>query len=242
MLHQTRGIVLKTINHAENSVISQIFTEKFGLQSYIIHGAKKNKAKIRINILQPLHLLDMIVYHKNNGNIQRISEARPSPLFQTLPYEVEKSAISLYLTEVLYKCLKQQSTDKALFEYIFHTVSWLDAAEKTPPHFHLYFLLRLSKFLGFYPALPSTPLPYLDLQNGVFTRNAPAHQYVLQEPHTSQWIGLMRCTIENLIQYRIPIDDRRLLLQKIMDFYRLHVDNFGEIKSHHVFEEVLRLR
>ncbi len=240
MLHKTRGIVLKIINHAENSVICQIFTEKFGLQSYIIHGAKKNKARIHINILQPLHLLEMIVYHKNNGSIQRISEARQFPLFQTLPYEVEKSSMALYLTEVLYKCLKQQSADDSLFEYIFHSVSWLDSSTKVPPSFHLYFLIRLSKFLGFYPALPANQLPYLDLHDGVFTKLAPPHHFVLQEPHTSQWISLMRCSIENLIDYRLSITDRRFLLQKIIDFYRLHIDNFGEINSHHVLEEVLR--
>lgn len=239
MLHKTRGIVLKTINHGETSIICQVFTEKFGLQSYMIHGAKKNKAKIHANILQPLHLLDMVVYHKNNGNIQRVSEVRQSPLFHTIPYELEKSAMAIYLTEVLFKCLKQQSADEYLFEYIFSAVSWLDSTEKAPVNFHLYFLLRLSKFLGFYPAIQKANQPYFDLKDGVFCSHPPYHNLVLEEPHTSQWVTLLSSSFESLETIKIPILDRRILLKKVTEFYRLHVENFGEIKSHLVLEEVL---
>lgn len=239
MLHKTRGIVLKTINHSESSVICQIFTEKFGLQSYIIHGVKKNKAKIHYNILQPLHLLEMVVYHKNNGNIQRITEARQVPLFQRIPYDVAKSSIAIYLTEVLFKCLKQQGADDYLFEYIYSAVSWLDSSPTTPANFHLYFLLRLSKFLGFYPAIPHGNEPYFDLKDGVFSKNAPYHNMVLQEPHTSQWILLLSSRFETLAELKIPVADRRILMKSLMDYYRFHIENFGEIKSHLILEEVL---
>ena len=90
MLHKVRGIVLKTTLYSENSVVVQVFTDKFGIQSYLINGVKKPKAKIPMNVLQPLHLLDMVVYHKMNTQIQRVAEARPSPVFKTIPYQVVK--------------------------------------------------------------------------------------------------------------------------------------------------------
>jgi DNA repair protein RecO (recombination protein O) len=85
MLHKTRGIVFKTTDFGENSIIVQVFTEKFGLQSYMVNGAKKPKAKIGRNMLQPLHLLEMVVYHKNTGNVQRIKELKNSPQLLTIP-------------------------------------------------------------------------------------------------------------------------------------------------------------
>src|SRR5215475_9848694 len=115
MLHKTRGIVFKTTEYGESSVIVQVFTEKFGLQSYIINCVKKPKAKITRNMLQPLHLLDMVVYHKNTGSVQRIAELKNSPLLQTVPYDVIKSGIAIFLNEVLYKAVKQQSADERLF-------------------------------------------------------------------------------------------------------------------------------
>jgi DNA repair protein RecO (recombination protein O) len=96
MLHKTRGIVFKATDYGESSVIVQIFTEKFGLQSYIINGAKKPKAKIGRNMLQPLHLLDLVVYHKNTGSVQRITELKNSPVLLSIPYDVIKSCIAIF--------------------------------------------------------------------------------------------------------------------------------------------------
>jgi DNA repair protein RecO (recombination protein O) len=125
MLHKTRGIVFKTTDYSESSVVVQIFTEKFGLQSYIINGVKKPRAKISRNMLQPLHLLDLVVYHKSAGNVQRISELKVSPVLQSIPYDVIKSCIAIFLNEVLYKAVKQQSADEQLFDFIFNAIEWL---------------------------------------------------------------------------------------------------------------------
>ena len=239
MLYKTRGIVLKATNYSESSVVVQVFTEKFGLQSYIVNGARKPKAKIGMTILQPLHLLDMVVYHRGNTSLQRISEARQRPPFQTIPYDIAKSAVVLFLNEILYKCLRQQSADEPLFDYVFNAVSWLDTLEKMPPNFHLLFLLKLSRYLGFLPVLPKNGQPFFDLKDGVFCRNLPPHSLVLQHPHTGQLADLLACSFDRLDSLTISLADRRFLLTKLIDFYRLHVDNMGEIKSHGVLEEVL---
>jgi len=239
MLHKTRGIVLKSTNYSESSVVVQVFTEKFGLQSYIVNGARKPKSRIGTSILQPLHLLDMVVYHRENASLQRIVEARQQPIFQTIPYDIVKSTVVLFLNEMLYKSLRQQAADSPLFDYVFNAISWLDTLERTPPHFHLFFLLRLSKYLGFNPALPKPDQPYFDLKDGVFCRSLPTHALVLQQPHTAQLAELLACSFDGLAALRIPLADRRFLLDKIIDFYRLHIDHMGEIKSHQVLEEVL---
>lgn len=239
MLHKTRGIVLKSTNYAESSVVVQIFTEKFGLQSYIVNGARKPKAKIGMSILQPLHLLDMVVYHRENSSLQRISEARQLPPLQTIPYDIVKSTVVLFLDEMLYKSLRQQSADEPLFNYVFNAISWLDSLEKMPPNFHVFFLLKLSRFLGFSPAMPKAGQVFFDLKDGVFCQCLPAHALVLQHPHTGQLADLLGSTFQNLNSLHIPLADRRFLLSKIIDFYRLHIDNMGEIKSHEVLEEVL---
>lgn len=238
MLHKTRGIVLRTINHRETSVICQIFTEKFGLQSYIINGAKRSRAKIHINILQPLHLLEMVVYHKASGDIQRISEARQIPPFQSIPYDDRKRALAIFLTEILKKCLKQQSADEPLFNYVYYSVSWLDKAEGAFPDFHLHFMMQLSKYLGFFPSRPARELRYFDLKDGVFLGQPPHHEFFLEDEQTTLWLAFMSMTLSNLPAFKIPLTERRKLLYRMIDYYTLHVDNFGKIQSHLILEEV----
>lgn len=240
MLHKTRGIIFKSNDYSENSVIVQIFTEKFGLQSYIVNGVKKPRAKIRQNSLQPLHLVEMVVYHKPAGNIQRISELRQIPVFQSIPYDLIKSSLVLFLNEVLYKAVREQSADEVLFEYMYHSIELLDRMAEGTANFHLYFLLRLTRFLGFYPDKTNAAASdFFDLQSGAYSKQQPSHSFILQGDHTKLWTALLNSSFENLSRIEMNAGQRKFLLEKLLDYYRLHIDNFGEIRSHKILEEVL---
>jgi DNA repair protein RecO (recombination protein O) len=240
MLHKTRGIVFKTTDYGESSVIVQVFTEKFGLQSYIVNGARKPKAKIARNMLQPLHLLDMVVYHKNTGNVQRIKELKNLPQLLTIPYDVIKSSLAIFLNEVLYKALKQQAADESSFDFVFSAIEWLDHQTEGLANFHLLFLIQLTRYLGFYPdRYLAGEADYFDLKNGVFSRYKPDSVLYLSPPYTQKFTMLLQCSFENMAQLKLNNDDRRYLVQKLLEYYALHVEGFGNVRSHEVLEEVL---
>jgi len=240
MLHKTRGIVLKTTDYAESSVIVQVFTEKFGLQSYIINGVKKAKTKISRNMLQPLHLLDMIVYHKNTGGIQRVAELKSAPLLQTIPYDIVKSSIVMFLNEVVYKTVKQQTADENLFDFLFSAIAWLDHQTEGVANFHLLFLISLTRYLGFYPdRYMAGEADYFDLKNGTFSRYKPDGFQFISQPYTKIFSDLLQTGFNNAAALKISNEDRRQLIAKLLDYYALHTENFGNVWSHEVLEEVL---
>ena len=240
MLHKTRGIVFKATDYGESSVIVQIFTEKFGLQSYIINGAKKPKAKIGRNMLQPLHLLDLVVYHKNTGSVQRISELKNSPVLLTVPYDVIKSCVAIFLNEVLYKAVKQQSPDENLFSFIFSGIEWLDHQTEGVANFHLVFLTQLTRYLGFYPdRYMAGNTDYFDIKNGQFTRYKPDSVSYLSPPHTQNFALVLQCSFENMHLLKLSNDERRYQVQKLLEYYAMHIEGFGNIRSGDVLEEVL---
>ncbi|MDO7743799.1 MAG: DNA repair protein RecO [Pedobacter sp.] len=240
MLHKTRGIVLKTTLYSESSVVVQIFTDKFGIQSYMINGVKKPRAKIRMNMLQSLHLVDMVVYHKPNSSIQRISELRPSPVFRTIPYDILKSTMIIFLNEVLYKSIRQQNADENIFDYIFNAISWFDESDESNSNFHLAFLLKLSRFLGFAPSMETkSDSSYFDLQEGEFKSLPPLHPFFIEKTAAILFISLFTTPFEKLSEIKIDNITRRLILDKILVYYTLHTASFGEIKSHQVLEDVL---
>ncbi|MEO6977482.1 MAG: DNA repair protein RecO [Mucilaginibacter sp.] len=240
MLHKTRGIVFKTTDYGESSVVVQVFTEKFGLQSYIVNGAKKPKAKIARNMLQPLHLLDMVVYHKETGNVQRIKELKNSPQLQSIPYDVIKSSVAMFLNEILYKAVKQQSADENMFDFVFSAIEWLDHQTDGIANFHLLFLIRLTRYLGFYPdRYLAGEADYFDLKNGTFSRYKPDSVLYLSPPHTQNFTMLLQGTFENIGSIKLSNDERRYLINKLLDYYALHIEGFGNIKSQAVLEEVL---
>jgi DNA repair protein RecO (recombination protein O) len=240
MLHKTRGIVFKTTNYAESSVIVQVYTEKFGLQSYIINGVKKPRAKISRNMLQPLFLLDMVVYHKPGGNIQRIAELKNEPLLQDIPYNVIKTSIVMFLNEVLYKSVKHQATDENLFGFIFHSIEWLEHQQEGLANFHLLFLLKLTRYMGFYPEVnQNVDADFFDLKEGLFKRYKPEHTLYLSPPHTQSFNQLLQYNFEDIAQLKMSNDERRYLINKLLEYYALHIDNFGNVQSNGILEEVL---
>ncbi len=240
MLHKTRGIVLKTTTYSESSVVVQVFTEKFGIQSYLINGVKKPKAKIPMNMLQPLHLLEMVVYHKQNIQIQRISEARLMPMFKSIPYDVIKNTIIQFLNEVLYKSIRQQHVDEQLFEYLYNAISWFDETDGWSTNFHLSFLMKLTRFLGFAPRPQTRPdQKYFDLQDGNFTSLAPIHPYFANAEEGKSLMLLLETSFHKNNEIKFSNTYRRLLLDKILIYYQLHTASFGQVKSHQILEEVL---
>ena len=108
MLHKTRGIVIKFIKYRESSIIATVLTEKLGVQSYLVNSVRTKKPIYSISFFQPLTLLDMVVYHKENANLNRVSEIRCENQFGSIPFNHNKSAIALFLSEVMYKVIKEQ--------------------------------------------------------------------------------------------------------------------------------------
>lgn len=240
MLHKTRGIVLKTTFYGDTGVVVQIFTEKFGIQSYLINGVRKPKAKVNLNMLQPLHLLEMIVYFKANTSIQRVKEVQSAPVFRSIPYDIIKSTIIMFLNEVLYKSIRQQHTDEQLFDFIYNSIAWFDEAQDASINFHLAFLLKLSRYLGFAPSTESqSGHQYFDLQEGAFGYRPPVHPYYMDKTDADIFIKLFTTPMDKLEEIRLTKVERRSILNSILVFYTLHTASFGDIRSHQVLEEVL---
>ncbi len=240
MLHKTNGIVLKTTDYSENSVVAKIYTQKFGLQSYLINGVKKPKAKIPLNMLQPLHLLDMVVYHKPTGNMQRIADARSEPVLRSIPYDMVKSAMVMFIDEMIYKSLKDAHEDGMMFEFIAKSIELLDHADKRAANFHLVFLIKLTKFLGFYPDMRhSHDFIFFDLKNGIFVNQQPLHLFFIEEKWARIWSLMLKSSIEEFMAIRLAAEDRKYLLSKLIDYYSLHIENFGRVKSREILEQVM---
>ncbi len=228
MLKKTKGIVINYIRYRETSVIVHVYTEEFGIQSYIENGIRSAKSKNKIALFQPLTLLDMVVYHQQSKGIQRISEIKCDYPFQTIPFEIRKSSIALFITEVLSKTLKEESSHSNLFDFIYHSIIWLDEAKSGYENFHLQFLIQLGEYLGF------SPSNALELNSELEVHNLQK----LSILHVNQLETLMGAHYGN--SPHLDRNTRSALLEAILLFYRLHVSTFKEMKSLAILRDVLQ--
>lgn len=234
MLIRTKGIVFQSVKYGESSLIVKIFTEVLGLQSYIVKGVRRPKAKIKPSMFEPLTLLELVVYHKPGQNLQHIKEIRVDHAWRHIPFSVEKQTVLLFLNEILHKTIREEHPNEELFAWIYHSLVWFDAEETSFPDFHLYFLVRLSRFLGFYPK--NTPLSvsqirYFDMQEGSFTAHRPAHAYFSEGTAAQKLFLLLQASPGSLKDISFSAKERRLVLDSILSFYNLHLPAMGKIKS-----------
>jgi DNA repair protein RecO (recombination protein O) len=221
MLHKTRGIVFRFTKYAESSIIVTIFTEQFGLQTYIVNSARSKSGKGKIALYQPLTLLELVVYYKENANILRIKEVKCFHPYQTLTSDFRKSTIALFLSEIVNKAVKEQSHTQELGNFLFNSFIALDGLQTNIENFHLLFLIKLSRHLGFGAHQPGeilTPFYSDDKEEKILTQ--------LLEADYDATIAM------NQVQ-------RRNLLDVLLRFYTLHIENFGEIKSLAVVRELI---
>jgi DNA repair protein RecO (recombination protein O) len=171
-LHKTRGIVLRTVKYGETSLIVTLYTELFGIQSYLVNGVRTStrKGPGKANLFQPAAILDLVVYHNLLKNLQRIREFKWGVLYQHIFFNVLKNAVALFMIELLQKCLKQPEPNPDLFFFIEDAFLHLDAAEgRVLANFPLFFILHLAGFFGFkIEDTYSEHTPFLDLNEGQF--------------------------------------------------------------------------
>ena len=129
MLSQTKGILLHNVKYGENSIIATIYTEKFGRQAYIVNSAKGKKAKNKASMLQPLYLLDMVVYQKQSREVQRIKEFKTYETFHSIPFNIKKSTQVIFIAEILYKLLREEESSPELFHFCENAIKYLDLFE-----------------------------------------------------------------------------------------------------------------
>lgn len=228
MLYKTRGIVINYIRYRETSVIVKIYTEEFGIQTYIENGVRSAKSKNKIALFQPLTLLDLVIYHKDGKGIQRISEIKCNAPFQTIPFDIYKSSIALFITEILSKSLHEEIANHHLFHFLHNSILWLDGTTEHFENFHLQFLLQLGTYLGFSPENAH------EISHELSLHNLP----VLTQTLENQLDVLLNSQYDQAP--RIDRFSRNQLLDSIILFYRLHVDTLTEVKSLGVLHEVMR--
>ena len=240
MLIKTRGIIFRAKKYSETSVIVDVFTEAKGLRSYLISGVRTKKSKVSSSLLQVMSLVDLVVYHRNDKTLTRIKEIKPAYVFQSIPFEIHKGAVGLFMAEVARKTISESEENTALFEFLFTQFQFLDETKKSVANIHLHFLTQLTAFLGFSPSEDASQLsPIFDMQEGIFSETIPSHPQYLNEELSTLFSQLLNATLNNCHEIVMTKSTRKQLLESILNFYALHIDNFPTINSHAILEEIM---
>lgn len=239
MLQKTKGIVLHYIKYGDSSIIVHIYTDVFGRQAYIVNGVRNKKSKIRLSRFQPLSVLELDVYYKSTREIQRIKDLKNYLPLQTVHNDIVKSTIAIFISEIIYKTLREVEPNKPLFDFIYNSIKLLDIKTTGIENFHLVFLLLLSKYLGILPQLKDIDRPGL-VDAGQTTTSVESLQqlFILTGQEREGLYELYKCSFNDLEKIKIDNNTRSSLLEKLVEYYKIHLEGIGDIKSLAVLKEV----
>jgi len=239
MIEKTQGIVVKTTKFSETSLVIKVFTEVFGMRTYMLRGVRKKKSKTPFNLFQPLSILEMVVYEKASRDMQNTKEVKAGYIYSTIPYEIKKSSIVVFLNELIYKAVKEEEPNRQLFQFIYHSLVYLDKAEDNYQDFHLSFMLHLTRYLGFPPSNNyQAQQQIFDLQEGKYTSLNLGDAMSIKEPLSQLFYSLSQ-NQDYSKRMSISRKERLLLIDKILLYYQIHLPGFNEMKSLGVLLEVM---
>jgi DNA repair protein RecO (recombination protein O) len=235
---KTKGIVLHSIKYSDSASIITVYTEQFGRVSYMVHGVNKKKSVCRAALLQPLSLVEMDVFHTAGKELHRIKDLQMAYTFTGIPYNPVKNSLALFLAEMLFRALKQTDPDEKLFLFLENSIRQLDSCETGIANFHLVFLLKMSKYLGFEPNIDEGAFRYFDLMNGVFQNEKPTHNHYLLAEESEDFATLLQAGYHNMHQLALTRQKRIKLLESMVEYYRLHIPDFHGIHSLEVLKHL----
>ena len=238
MLIKTRGIVLSYLKYRESSIIARVYTERLGVQNYVVNSVRKAKPPGRIALFQPFTLLELVAYvARGSSGLTRLSEYRCAEPFQTLPYEVQKSSVVLFLSEVVSRAVHEEEQNESLFRFLHDSILAFDRQTTGTENFALVFLLELATYLGFGISSGAELTDQVIMAGHAPTTHGETGPPTLR---LREFDGYFDELLQDPATSTIPNGRvRHELLHVLIRFYQLHVEQMGEIRSLDILSEVL---
>ncbi len=237
-LFKSIGIVFRTVKYSETSLILDIFTREKGMRSFIVSGVRSSKAKNKASLYQHLNILDLVAYDKDN-KLARIKECKFEHYYQRLAFDVVRSSIGLFLLEVCKNSIKEKEENIELFDFIYQRLTILDSdAPQNLGLFPIKFLLELSQYIGFKPYdNHDIKNPFFDLYNGRFIPEM-TEKYVSNKEVSSGIAIINKTEINQLTTLTIHKNLRNQIIDDLIIYYRLHIEQFKDLKSLEVLRTI----
>ncbi len=236
---KARGVVLHTVKYGESGLVAYLYTDIGGRRSYMVQGIRSAKSKGNKSALfQPMFLLGYEDLQPHRGELHRIRDLAALYPLSSIPFDVRKSTVSLFMAEVLYRMIRESEPNGPLFDFIVQSVLALDSMEEGTANFHLWFLVRLSYFLGFYPGNDYTDNHFFDIPRGEFTVLPPTHRMFLDRDNARLLGQLMECGVSDVHAIGLNRERRVSFLNALLAFLGYHSDTIHGVRSVEILKEV----
>ncbi len=237
--YKGRGIVLHTLKYGDKSLIVYLLTDVGGRQSYMVPGIRSAQGRgSKAGLFQPMFTVEFEGLQSSKMQLHRFKEVQSGQLLRSIPFDVRKSTIALFMAEVLYRLVKESEPNPLLFDFVWSSIGALDELQEGIANFHLWFLSNFSRFLGFFPGNGYHTDDWFDIREGLYTSEQPLHPQVF-DPETARFFrDFTECDVRLLAEIGMNRHQRVRLLQALLGYYAYHLDAIQSVRSVEILQEV----
>ena len=231
-MQRTKVIVLRTLRYSDSQIVVSLFSEHFGFFSSMIRIARSSKSMGRNTLWQVLNILEVSIDYRPGKEFQKLSDVCIFTPWKDIPYHPQKAAVAIFLADFLTHSLKQEGENRSLFIFVENSLCWFDESSSSFSSFHLFFMLRLTRFIGILPGVAGyTKEAVYDLQSSCFTMVTPSHGQYLETADAVYLPLLLKTEYSQMHHHKLTQKQRWHMLEVILRYYQMHVPGFGELKS-----------
>ncbi|MCQ2069232.1 MAG: DNA repair protein RecO C-terminal domain-containing protein [Bacteroidaceae bacterium] len=240
MWQQEHGILIGAVKHNDRTSVARIFTRTHGMVPFVWFLSKSGKNASRNTLLQPLTHLEFQAEYVPNENLHHLKDAKNSLPYKDIPFNPQKSAIALFLSEFLTYALNGEQNNPGLFSFLTESLRWFDnAPEGSYANFHVAFMIGTARHIGICPnADEYTPGSVLDMRDGCFSALLPKHTEFMQADLSYKLHLLMNSSYDQMKDAPLTGQERVNMLNALNTYFRLHIPSFPVLKSIEVLETV----
>lgn len=237
--YTARGVVIGTLKYGEKGMVVQMLTSTLGRQSYMVQGLGSRRGSgSRQALFQPMFALEFEGLESPKMDMHRFGDVHAGIVLQSIPFDVKKSSIALFMAEVLYRLVKESEANSMLFDFVWGSVEALDTATEGVANFHLWFLSNLCRFLGFSPGNEYMPDAWFDIAEGQYTTVEPPREHAMSQQNALILRDMLECDVRYLAEVGLNRHQRVEFLQSLLAYYAYHLDTIHTVQSIRILQEV----
>ena len=233
MKNTAEGILLKKINYSETSLVTTFFTKEFGLKAFLFQGGKKKKG----NMLHPLALVELTFYARTDSDLAKLTSIDRLTNTEHILRNPVKSSICFFLAEIIASTIQENDADTSLYDFLKREIAFINQ-NKVSPNYLIWFVLRVSQFMGLKPVSTKEEAHYLDVEEGIFLVNQPTNHKFIKSRAVQVLNSLNQHQKEEVLSHKITKTQRADCIEILLDYLSFHVPNFKIPKSLAVIKAV----
>ena len=209
-----------------------MFTQKRGCVTFVVRPSASPKGAMKKQYFQPFTLLEVEFDYRPKNDLQHLKSVGLAVPLASIPFDAYKLSITLFLSEFTLHVVHHEPVNEPLFDYLFHSIEWLDSCDHNFANFHLVYMIHLLRFLGVYPNLDDYVSGcYFDMRNGCYVRTLPLHGQFLPVEDAALVATFSRMDYANMHLFKLSRAERNRFCDIVLHYYALHLPKFPEIKS-----------